>query len=75
MVYPQILCKTYLKLKVNSYNTRNALAFFSGNIKIVRHGLHTSSYMTPKIWDLVPNEIKEVTILNECKTNRGIART
>ena len=62
------------KTKSNSYNTRNALAFFSGNIKIVRHGLHTSSYMTPKIWDLVPKEIKQVTILNECKTNRGIAR-
>ena len=51
----------------NYYNTRNAPEFFSRNIKTVRYGLQTISYMTPKIWDLVPKEMKQVTTLNEFK--------
>ena len=73
-ISPDIM-QDIFKTKSNYCNTCNVPAFFSGNIKIVRQGLHTSSYMTPKIWDFVPKEIKQVTILNKCKTNRGIART
>ena len=73
-ISPDIM-QDIFKIKSNYCNTCNVPAFFSGNIKIVRQGLHTSSYMTPKIWDFVPKEIKQVTILNKCKTNRGIART
>ena len=35
--------------KSNYYNTRNAPAFFSRNIKTVRYGLQTISYMALKI--------------------------
>ena len=51
--------------KSNYYNTRNAPAFSSRNIKTVRYGLQTISYMAPKIWDLVPKEMKQFTTLNE----------
>ena len=30
--------------------------------------LLTISYMSPEIWDLVPNEMKQVTTLHEFKT-------
>ena len=53
--------------KSNYYNTRNAPTFSSRNIKTVRYGLQTISYMAPKIWDLVPKEMKQVPTLNEFK--------
>ena len=33
--------------------------------KTVTYGLQTMSYTGPKIWDLVPKEMKQVTTLNE----------
>ena len=53
------------EIKRNYYNTRNAPAFSSRNIKTVRYGLQTISYMAPKIWDLAPKELKQVTTMNE----------
>ena len=57
------------EIKRNYYNTRNAPAFSSRNIKTVRYGLQTISCVAPKIWDLVPKEMKQVTTLNEFKTD------
>ena len=37
------------------------------HIKTVRYGLQTISYMAPKIQELVPKEMKQVTTLNEFK--------
>ena len=53
--------------KSNYYNTCNAPAFSSTNIKTDRYVLQTISYMAPKIWDLVPKEKKQVTTLNKFK--------
>ena len=55
------------EIKRNYYNTSNAPTFSSRNIKTVRYGLQTISYMAPNIWDLVPKEMKQVTTLNEFK--------
>ena len=41
-------------IKSNYYYTRNALVFFSRNIKTVRSGLQTIFYIALKILDLVP---------------------
>ena len=48
------------KAKSDYYNTSNAPAFSSRNVKTVRYGLQTISYMGLK-------EMKQVTILNEFK--------
>ena len=53
--------------KSNYYNTRNAPAFSSRNTTTARYGLQNISCMAPKIWDLVPNEMKQVPTLNEFK--------
>ena len=50
--------------KSNYYKTRNAPAFSSRNIKTVRYGSQTISYMAPKIWDLIHKEMEQVTTLN-----------
>ena len=41
-------------------------AYWAG-VKSVRHGTESVSYLGPKIWDLVPNEIKESESLNGFK--------
>ena len=55
------------EIKSNSYNTRNAPVFSLRNIKTVKYGLQTISYMAPRIWDLAPKKMDQVTILNELK--------
>ena len=53
--------------KSNYYNTCNAPAFSSRNIKTVRYCLQTMFYWTAKIWDLLPQKLKLVINLNELK--------
>ena len=65
-LYPDIMPDSF-ETKDNYDNTCNAPAFSSRNVKTVRYGLQTISYMAPKIWDLVPKEMKQVTTLNEFK--------
>ena len=59
--------KDVFKTKANYYNTLNAVIFSKRNVKTVICGLQTISYMGPKIWYLVPNEMKQVATLNEFK--------
>ena len=56
------------KIKINYYNTLNALMFSKRNVKTVSYGLQTISYEGPKIWGLVSKEMKQVSALNELKT-------
>ena len=59
--------KGIFKTKTNYYKTFNALLFSKRNVKIVRYGLQTMSYIGSKIWDLVPKEIKRATTLKKFK--------
>ena len=63
---PDIMQDSF-ETKSNYYNTRNAPTFSSRNIKTVRYGLQTISYMAPKIWNLVPKEMKQIPTLNDFK--------
>ena len=54
---PEIM-KDISKTKANYYNIFNALIFSKKYVKIVKYGFQTISYMGPKVWDLVPKEIK-----------------
>ena len=65
-LYPDIMQDSF-ETKDNYDNTCNVPAFSSRNVKTVRYGLQTISYMAPKIWNLVPKEMKQVTTLNEFK--------
>ena len=53
--------------KMSSYDLRNNNSFKRRRVKSVWHGTELVSYLGPKIWDLVPNEIKESESLNGFK--------
>ena len=44
--------------KVSPYDLRNNNSFNRRRVNSVWHGTELVSYLGPKIWDLVPNEIK-----------------
>ena len=71
---PDIMQDIY-EIKSNYYNTRNAPTFSSRNIKTVRCGLQIISYMAPKIWNLVPKEMRQIPTLNECNCPCRLCRT
>ena len=50
-----------------SYNLRSNSNFLVPNVKSVFHGSYSISYIGPKIWDVVPLELKELTYLSAFK--------
>ena len=51
-----------------TYNLRTDLALVSNNIRTVHYGLQSISYLAPRIWKLVPENIKGSTTLTSFKT-------
>ena len=55
----------YLKLsKPPTYNLRARQELYSRNPKTVRYGKETISFLTPKIWAIVPQNIKNCSSLS-----------
>ena len=46
------------RLREMSYRLRNNTDFLSKNVHSVRYGTESLSYLGPKIWSLVPDDIK-----------------
>ena len=57
---PEIMKEVFPFNENTSYNTRNKRKFHSRSIKSVTFGSETLSHPAPKIWELVPVEIKNV---------------
>ena len=55
---PKIMLDLFKEVK-NPYNLRNALICGSYKIKTVRYGTETITYLGPKIWPIIPDEIRE----------------
>ena len=53
--------------KVSPYDLRNNNSFNRRRVNSVWHGTELVSYLGPKIWDLVPNKIKESESLDGFK--------
>ena len=68
-IAPEIM-KELFAPKMSSYDLRNNNSFKRRRVKSVWHGTESVSYLGPKIWDLVPNEIKESKSLNAFKFKR-----
>ena len=60
--------KVTLNLKLTTVILLTRSYFPKEMLKTVRCDLETMSHTGPKIWDLVPNKMKQVTPLNEFKT-------
>ena len=52
-----------------TYNLRTHQELYSGNPKIVRCGTETISFLAPKIWTIVPQNVKKYTSLSSFKIN------
>ena len=63
---PEIM-KELFSPKISHYDLRNNNLFKSRRVNSVWHGTESVSYLGPKIWDLVPSEIKESDSLNGFK--------
>ena len=44
----------------SGYSTRNKRTFKSRHVKTVRYSTDSLAYLAPKIWELVPNEMKNL---------------
>ena len=62
------LVKSIFPTREIPYNLRNCNPFKSTNIHTVFKGTETISFRGPKIWSLVPDNIKHAKSLSEFKT-------
>ena len=66
-IAPEIM-KDIFELQNPSYNLRSSCNHFRReNIKTVHYGLQSVRYLGPKIWELVPNNIKYSNSLSNFK--------
>ena len=49
----------FFKEVTHTYNLRHSLICGSYKIKIVRYGTENITYLCPKIWSIIPDEIRE----------------
>ena len=57
-IAPKIMCELFNEVNV-PYNPRQGGRFHSYNVKTVLYGTDTLSYLGPKIWNLVPFDIRD----------------
>ena len=62
------LINNIFKLKAeNSYNLRRAFEFSMPMVKSVYHRTESISYLGPKIWDILPEKLKNIDNLEHFK--------
>ena len=57
-IAPKLMCELFNEANV-PYNLRQDVTFRSYNVKTVLYGTETLSYLGPKIWNLVPFDIRD----------------
>ena len=57
-IAPKIICELFNEANI-PYNLRQDVSFRSYNVKTVLYGTETLSYLGPKIWNLVPSNIRD----------------
>ena len=63
---PEIMNKAFEFIE-RRYPLRNKLRFKLRNIRTVRYGIETATFVDSRIWSNMPSELKESTLLNEFK--------
>ena len=63
-----VYVKSVFPLSTNPYNLRNKQSYEVENIHTSRYGSETVSYLGPKTWAMVPENIKNSVSLKEFKT-------
>ena len=66
---PEIM-KEVFKIQNPSYDFRPEVTHFKrGNVKTTYYGIQLVRYLGPKIWDMVPSNIKNCSSSNKFKDN------
>jgi len=66
-IAPKILSDLF-KVKENNYSLRNQSYFLIPNVRTVLNGTESISFLGPKIWNIVPDELKTLENLETFKT-------
>ena len=66
-ISPEIMGDVF-KPRECRYNLRNMSDFKSHCVKTVHFGTETVSYLGPKLWNILPNEFREIDDINTFKT-------
>ena len=64
---PEITSDIFMERTNYHYNLRNRSDFITPQVNSVYHGTESITYLGPKIWDMVPDSIKETKSLNSFK--------
>ena len=64
---PEIMKEIFRIREENGYNLRHQNTFTHPIVNSVYNGTETVSFLGPKIWELIPTEIKELVSLNGFK--------
>ena len=56
------------KLSNPTYNLRNKRDFVSNHVKTVHFGTESLPYLGPKLWDLLPQDLKTLTSITQFKS-------
>ena len=64
---PSIFNNIFERQNMQKYNLRNVSDFKSKTAKTVQYGTETISFLGPKIWDLVPSELKNLSNISMFK--------
>ena len=62
-------------VKEKIYNLRNKNALFSKTPHSTKYGINTVSHLAPKIWEIIPNEIRSRKSLNQFKEKSKTANS
>ena len=65
-IHRKVLRETFVS-KTSSYNLRRNTTFEKRHVHSVHHGTESLSFLGPKIWNLVPVELKQSESLDSFK--------
>ena len=57
---PKLVSDCFKLNNMTVYNTRNKSTFYSWSVRTVFHGRESLSHLRPKIWELVPSDMKNL---------------
>ena len=67
-LFPDLMKDVFPLNDDSGYSTCNGRTFKTRHLKTVRYGTDSLAYLAPKIWELVPNEMKNLESLTAFKT-------
>ena len=64
---PEIMTELFEQRNEHHYNLRNNVHFITPQIRAVYHGSESISFLGPKIWNILPDRLENVTSLEAFK--------